>query len=108
MGRAAAVSVEPLVLYTILGMALITYGTRAGGFWLMRFVPLSGRVESWLKSIPGAVIAAVVAPAVWKGGWIELIGLVLAVIAIRLTRQELVAILVGIGTVAVLRQLFPG
>ena len=79
-------SLDPLSLYTIFGMALITYGTRAGGFWLMRFVPLSGRVDSWLRSIPGAVIAAVVAPAVWKGGWIELTGLVLAVIAIRLTR----------------------
>lgn len=101
-------SLDPLSLYTIFGMALITYGTRAGGFWLMRFVPLSGRVESWLRSIPGAVIAAVVAPAVWKGGWIELTGLALAVIAIRLTRQELVAILIGIGTVAALRQLFPG
>ena len=91
-------SVDPLSLYTILGMALITYGTRAGGFWLMRFVPLSGRVEAWLKSIPGAVIAAVVAPAVWKGGWIDLTRLV----------QELAAILVGIGTVAALRQFFPG
>ncbi|KZD05392.1 AzlD family protein [Oceanibaculum pacificum] len=100
-------SIDSVALYTILAMTAITYATRAGGFWLMRFVPLSGRVEAWLKSIPGAVIAAVVAPAVFASGWIEALGLLLAVIAIRVTRQELVAIIVGIGSVALLRQVFP-
>lgn len=100
-------SIDSIALYTILAMTAITYATRAGGFWLMRFVPLSGRVEAWLKTIPGAVIAAVVAPAVVSAGWIEALGLLLAVIAIRVTRQELVAIVVGIGSVALLRQVFP-
>lgn len=100
-------SIDPIALYTILGMTAITYATRAGGFWLMRFVPLSGRVEAWLKSIPGAVIAAVVAPSVINAGWIEAAGLLLAVIAIRVTKQEILAIVIGIGSVALLRQAFP-
>ena len=33
---------------TILGMALATYATRAGGLWLMGYVKPSPRVERWL------------------------------------------------------------
>ena len=31
---------ETLTILTILGMALVTYATRAGGFWLMGLSPL--------------------------------------------------------------------
>ncbi len=51
-------------LITILGMALVTYATRAGGFWLMGLVTPSPRIEAWLRQIPGAVLVAIIAPTV--------------------------------------------
>ena len=53
---------EALTRITILGMALVTYATRAGGFWLMGLVTPSPRIEAWLKQIPGAVLVAIIAP----------------------------------------------
>ena len=49
-------------LLTILGMAVAGYATRAGGLWLMRFVPSSPRVEAWLQHLPGTVLIALIAP----------------------------------------------
>jgi uncharacterized membrane protein len=45
-------------------MALVTYVTRAGGFWLMGLVTPSPRVQAWLRQIPGAVLVAIIAPTV--------------------------------------------
>jgi len=50
------------VAATILGMALITYATRAGGLWLMGRVQPTPRLERWLRSLPGAILVALVAP----------------------------------------------
>lgn len=91
------------VLLTILGMALVTYATRAGGLWLMGRMTLSRRVEAWLSYIPGSVLIAIIAPGILTGGpaeWIAAIGTTL--VAIR-TGQLLPAIFVGVGIVLVLR-----
>ena len=94
---------ETLALLTILGMALITYATRAGGFWLMGLVTPSPRVEAWLKQIPGAVLVAIIAPAVLASSLAEtLASLATVLVAIR-TKNVLVAMLVGVATVAILR-----
>ena len=54
--------VDAQALLAIAGMALVTYTTRAGGFWLLgRFTP-SPRLEAWLGYLPGAVLVSVAAP----------------------------------------------
>ncbi|HEX6508613.1 MAG TPA: AzlD domain-containing protein, partial [Chloroflexota bacterium] len=55
-------------IITIAGMALVTYGMRGGGMWLMRFATPSPRMEAWLRHIPGSVLAAIIAPAVVAHG----------------------------------------
>lgn len=55
-------SLEALV--TILGMAAVTYGIRAAGLLLADRLPAQGFVANWMKHVPGAVLAALVAPAV--------------------------------------------
>lgn len=52
----------------IVGMALVTYATRAGGLWLMARVPPSPRVARWLRQVPGATLAAIVTPAAVANG----------------------------------------
>lgn len=51
-------------LLTILGMAAVTFGIRAAGLLLANRLPTEGFVASWMKHVPGAVLAALVAPAV--------------------------------------------
>ncbi|HMB89815.1 MAG TPA: AzlD domain-containing protein [Rhodothermales bacterium] len=86
-------------LLALLGMALGTYALRAGGFWLIaRFAP-SPFVERALGHTPGAVIVALVAPALLAGGWPDLAAAAItATVALR-TRSLLAAI--GAGTLAV-------
>ncbi len=94
---------DTLALITILGMALVTYATRAGGFWLMGLVRPSPRIEAWLRQIPGAVLVAIIAPTVLASSLAEtLAALASALVALR-TKNVLVAMVVGVGAVWVLR-----
>jgi uncharacterized membrane protein len=94
---------ETLTLITILGMALVTYATRAGGFWLMGLVTPSPRIEAWLRQIPGAVLVAIVAPTVLASSLAEtLAALATVLVAIR-TKNVLAAMLIGVAAVFLLR-----
>ena len=94
---------ETLTLITILGMALATYATRAGGFWLMGLVTPSPRIEAWLKQIPGAVLVAIIAPTVLASSLAEtLAALATVLVAIR-TKNVLIAMVVGVAAVWLLR-----
>lgn len=78
-------TVDPLTLATVLGMAAVTYLTRAGGYWLVRRVPLRGRLAAALEAVPGAIIVALVAPAALATGPAESVAAAaaLAVAALR-------------------------
>ena len=91
------------VLLTILGMALVTYATRAGGIWLMGRMPPSPRVERWLRQIPGAVLVSIVAPTVAFGGLVSWAAAVGAVLVAALTRNLLLAMVAGVAMVLVLQ-----
>ena len=60
--------IDGRALLAILGMALATYATRAGGLWLMARLPPSPAVARWLHQVPGATLAAIVAPAALAEG----------------------------------------
>ncbi len=94
---------EILTLITIVGMALVTYATRAGGFWLMGLVSPSPRIEAWLKQIPGAVLVAIIAPTVLASSVAETLAAIATVLVVIRTKNVLIAMLVGITTVALLR-----
>jgi len=94
---------ETLTLITILGMALVTYATRAGGFWLMGLVTPSPRIEAWLRQIPGAVLVAIIAPTVLASSLAEtLAALATVLVAIR-TKNVLAAMVIGVAAVFLLR-----
>ena len=104
MQREYVVGIDPLALATIAGMAAVTYTTRIAGLMLMSRIVLSARAEAWLAGIPGAVLMAIVAPAVFNGRAPEaLAGLLTALVAIR-TRNMLLSAAVGVVAVWVLRQ----
>jgi uncharacterized membrane protein len=92
-------------LIAIAGMALVTYVTRAGGLWLIGRVTLSPRIEAGLQYVPGAVLSAIVAPALFDAGPRGVVaGMVTATVAWR-TRSPLAAMVCGIAALLALRAL---
>ena len=92
-------------MLTILGMALVTYATRAGGLWLMGRVRPSPRVEKWLRYIPDAVLISIVAPIVAASGPAELLAVLATVVVGVRTGNVLLTMLIGVGVVWAVRNL---
>jgi len=92
-----------LALLAIAGMAAVTYATRAGGLWLMVHVPLSPRVESFLRYLSGSVLVALVVPAALQEGsaaWVAIAGAVLVMLA---TKRTMLALVLGVVVAAAFR-----
>lgn len=91
-----------LLLIGLVGFA--TYGTRLGGYWLLRNVKITGRTKAALDAVPPAILVAVIAPAVLMNSWPERIAGAATIAAALLRMPLLVVILVGVATTALLRQ----
>jgi uncharacterized membrane protein len=60
-------------VWIILAAAVVTFLTRAGGFWILsRFERIHPRVEAGLNAVPAAVLTTLVAPQIAMGGVAEL------------------------------------
>jgi uncharacterized membrane protein len=97
------VSFAPDVLVAILLMGIASYACRAGGFFLMRYVALTPRVEAWLSAIPIALIGAIVGPVAVKGGPPEWLGLATAVGLMRFTGNDFISAIGAVAVVAIAR-----
>ena len=95
--------IRPDVLQTILLLGIATYACRAGGFFLMRYVTITPRVEAWLRSIPIALIGALLGPIAVTGGPPEWLGLAAAIGLMYLTSNEFFSAISACTVVAVVR-----
>lgn len=91
-------TLDPLNLIAILGMAVVTYFTRIAGLALAGRLDLSPRAQAAFDAIPPAVLIAVIAPSALATGWAETGATVVA--ALAATRLPLLAV-VAVGVVAV-------
>lgn len=98
---------EPLELLAIAGMALATYATRAGGLWLVSRLRLGERTAAGLRALPGALLTAIVAPAVLGSGPVGLAAALVTVAVARRTGSPLAAMVVGVALVVAGRALLP-
>ena len=87
-------------------MTVMAAVCRLTGFYFMHFIPITPRVQAGLKAIPIAVMIGIMLPPVMRGGIPEAVGLAAALTVTRLGANDLVAILVAIGSVAGLRLIF--
>jgi uncharacterized membrane protein len=95
-------TLDPVILLTILLMGAVTYLTRVAGIFLAGRIALTGRAKAAFDAIPPAVLMAVIAPTVLATGLAEtLAALVTAIAATRL--PLLATIVVGVVAVVVLR-----
>lgn len=98
----------PDALLTILGMAAVTYAIRAGGMLLANRLPSDGFVARWMKHVPGAVLAALVAPAIIRGGMAEVIAAAATALIYVATRNLFAAMAGGVLAVYLARLVLGG
>ncbi len=91
------------VLLAIAGMTAVTLSLRLGGYFLMSYVVVTPRVRRMLDALPGSVISAAVLPVALQGGFVAIVAVLLAMLAMYLSRSDMVAIIVGVGAAALLR-----
>jgi branched-subunit amino acid transport protein len=95
-------SVESIV--AILGMAAVTYAIRAGGFLIAGRLPTSGFIAVWMRNIPGAVLAALIAPDVLMGGPAGWTATAAAALVYFATRNVFATIVGGVLAMFLLRR----
>ena len=79
-------------------MALATYATRAGGYFVFRALRPPPLVRDMLAYVPGALFVSYIVPALASGGIQQWIG-ALATLAIMLATQKMAVAVLG-GTAA--------
>ena len=85
------------VLLAILGMALVTYASRAGGYAVLRAVRPPAFVQALLRHLPGCLFVAYVTPPLVMGSWTGWVGAA-AVVAVQLASRNIgAAIIAGVG-----------
>ena len=94
---------SPQALIAILGMALVTFAIKASGLLLANRLPRQGFAAAWLKHIPGAVLASLVAPAVVTGSPAEVIAAAATALVFVVTRSLLPAMAAGVLAVYLAR-----
>jgi uncharacterized membrane protein len=94
---------ETATLAAIVGMALVTYATRAGGILIMRFVPLTARTEAFLRHLSSSVLVAMVAPPLVAGDLAAPVAVSATLLAMLATRNIVAAMVAGVAGAALLR-----
>lgn len=93
----------------IVGMALVTYLWRGGGYFLMGFIRPHPRLTRALVALPGAVIVATVLPIILRTGPLAAVSLAVALGVMAWRRNDLAAATAGLATAILLRAIgLPG
>jgi len=87
----------------IAAMTLTVYLTRAGGFWLIGRFTIGPRLRKMLDSLPGAIIAATIAPLMIHGGISAVAAVAAALLAVVTIRNDFAAVVAGVGVAALVR-----
>jgi len=91
------------ILGIIVIMTLVTLATRYGGVFLMSFVPISPRVESFINTMASSVLIAIIVPMAVSGDLGALAALVATAITMLALRKPLPAISAGLVAAAAVR-----
>lgn len=91
------------VVVVILAMTAVTYGLRIAGFLIGSRLPRRGRVAAAMNALPGSILIGIVVPQALMTGVAETAAAALAAIAAAITKNIIVAMVVGAGSVWLLR-----
>lgn len=93
------------VLALIAIMAVVTLVTRFGGVFVMSFVRISPRIESFINTMASSVLIAIIVPMAVSGDAGALAALVATAVSMLVLQKPLPAIAMGLLAAATLRYL---
>ena len=96
-------SIRPDVLQVILLLGLASLACRLTGFFVMRYVSITPRVDAWLRAIPISLIGAILGPVAINGGPPEWLGLMTAIGIMYYVGNEFVGAIAACAVVALVR-----
>ena len=96
-------TLDAVAMITIGLMAVLTFGTRAGGYLALRRIRPGPRAERFLRVAPQTMFVALVTPALVEGGPAEWLGGAAALGLMLATRNLLLSLVAATLTVAVAR-----
>ena len=79
-------------------MMIVVYVTRIAGYWLIGRLVIGPRLRRMLNALPGAIIAATVAPAL--GGLRAVLALAATLVVMIVVRKDFPAVLAGVAVAA--------
>ena len=94
---------SPEALLAITGMAIVTLLVKASGLLLADRLPRHGFAAAWLRHIPGAVLASLVAPAIVTGSAAEVLAALATTLVYFVTRNLFAAMAAGVAGVYLAR-----
>lgn len=98
---------EQIGLAVCVGMGVVTYLTRVGGVWAMEFIPITRRVEIFLRHMASSVIVAIVVGGAARGDVVANVALATSIVVMVVTRQTYLALTVAMVVAAAIRALWP-
>ena len=84
-------------------MTVVVYLSRAGGYWLIGRITIGPRLRKILDALPGAIIAATIAPLLVHGGLSALAAVAAALLAMVALRNDFAAVTAGLVAAALAR-----
>lgn len=95
---------DPLGWFAVIAaMTVAVYLTRAGGYWLIGRVTIGPRLRKVLDALPGAIIAATIAPLLARGGVSAFAAVAAALAAMLIVRNDFAAVASGLVAAALMR-----
>jgi uncharacterized membrane protein len=92
-------------MFAFAAMTVVTVASRAGGFWLMRYVTITPRVRRMLEALPGSIIVAAWLPVAVNGGAVVMFAIVAAMVVTIIRRNDFIAVITGMAVAALARAL---
>jgi uncharacterized membrane protein len=84
--------------------ALVTYSLRIGGLLLSEKLPKAGRFKKFMAALSGTILLSLIAPGIASAGLWGGIAAFCTGLCSYFTRNIFLAMLVGVGIVALARQ----
>jgi uncharacterized membrane protein len=81
-------------------MTLVVYLTRITGYWLIGRFVIGPQLRRMLDSLPGAIIAATVAPSLVNGGPRAILALAATLTVMIVIRKDFAAVVAGAAVAA--------
>lgn len=97
-----------VILLTIVGMGIVTYATRIGGFVIASRIP---RMPPWFERlllyIPGTIIVSIIAPQIIEGGPVFMTAAMVCLGAALVLKNMVGVMVTGVLYVSLVRHFIP-